>query len=109
MQASLHNYRQSPRKVRLLADLVRGRRASEALTQLTLLPKRAAAPVAKLINSALANAKSLVPAEQLERLVVKSIEVNGGTPLKRFRPRARGRAAQILKRTSHVTVSLAVK
>lgn len=109
MQAVLNNYRQSPRKVRLLADLVRGRKASEALMQLSLLPKRAAAPVSKLISSALSNAKASVSATELEHLVVKDITVDGGPTLKRFRPRARGRAAQILKRTSHVKVLLAVK
>jgi large subunit ribosomal protein L22 len=109
MQAALSNYRQSPRKVRLLADLIRGRKASEALSQLSLLPKCASGPVSKLITSALANAKALVPAGELERLVIKDITVDGGQTLKRFRPRARGRANQILKRTSHIKVLLAVK
>jgi large subunit ribosomal protein L22 len=100
--AKLSNYRQAPRKVRLIADLVRGKSTERALSLLTMLPKRGSEPMAKLIKSAIANAKD-IPANEL---YVSKIEVNGGVVFKRSMPRARGRAAQILKRTSHITISL---
>ncbi|MDE2071226.1 MAG: 50S ribosomal protein L22 [Patescibacteria group bacterium] len=103
--AQLKNYRQSPRKVRLVADLVRGKSAARALDILGALPKRASDPMATLIKSAVANAAG-VPASEL---YIERIEVNGGIVFKRMMPRARGRAAQILKRTSHVTIALAKK
>lgn len=102
--AKLSNYRQAPRKVRLVADLVRGKSADRALNLLANLPKRASDPLAKLIRSAVANAK--VPASDL---YIASIQVNGGIVFKRHMPRARGRASAIRKKTSHVTLSLAQK
>ncbi len=102
--ASLTNYRQAPRKVRLLADLVRGKSADRALNLLANLPKRASDPMAKLIKSAVANAK--VPAAEL---YIAKIEVNGGLVFKRSMPRARGRASAIRKKTSHITLALAQK
>jgi large subunit ribosomal protein L22 len=99
--AKLSNYRQSPRKVRLIADLVRGKSAERALRTLATLPKRGAEPMAKLIRSAIANAKA--PASEL---YISGIQVNGGIVFKRFRPRARGRASAIRKKTSHVTLAL---
>jgi len=102
--AKLKNYRQAPRKVRLVADLLRGKSASRALTILATLPKRASEPLEKLIRSAVANAGA--PAEEL---YISTIEVNGGVVFKRFMPRARGRASQILKRTSHITLGLSKK
>lgn len=108
--ASLTNYRQSPRKVRLVADLVRGKTVERALAVLGVLPKRASEPMAKLIKSAAANAQSNGKSEGVSasasELVISRIEVNGGVVFKRSMPRARGRAAQILKRTSHVTLAL---
>lgn len=100
--AKLSNYRQAPRKVRLIADLVRGKSAERALALLSMLPKRGAEPMAKLIKSAVANAKDVSASE----LYISKIEVNGGIVFKRMMPRARGRGAQILKRTSHITLSL---
>ena len=100
--ATLSNYRQAPRKVRLIADLVRGKSTQHALALLTMLPKRGSEPMAKLIKSAIANAKDVPAAD----LYISKIEVNGGIVFKRSMPRARGRAAQILKRTSHITLSL---
>ncbi len=100
--AKLSNYRQAPRKVRLIADLVRGKSVTHALAMLTMLPKRGSEPMAKLIKSAAANAKDVSAAD----LYISKIEVNGGIVFKRSMPRARGRAAQILKRTSHITLSL---
>ena len=107
MKAVLKNYRQSPRKVRLLADLVRGKRVSQALQTLSFTNKRAADPVVKLINSAVANAKQ--QGADVEKLFIKSIAVDKGIVLKRFMPRARGSAAQILKRSSHAAVEPARK
>jgi large subunit ribosomal protein L22 len=104
MKASLKNYRQSPRKVRLVAKSVKGKSAAQALVILDFMPKRAAEPLRKLIESAVANAK--MPGTDL---VIQSIEVNKGVTLKRSRPRARGSAFPINKRTSHVLVTLAPK
>lgn len=104
-RAELNNYRQSPRKVRVVADTVRGKSVEEALTILSFVPKRAASPLEKLVRSALANAKSLsIPTENL---VVKEIAVNGGKTLHRSQPRSHGMATPIRKRTSHVSVVLA--
>ncbi len=107
-QASLKNYRQSPRKVRLVADLMRGKSAERALMLLAALPKRASGPLEKLLKSAVANAQSKQGLSAAE-LVVSKIEVNGGVVMKRSMPRARGRASQILKRTSHITLALSKK
>lgn len=104
MKAYLKNYRQSPRKVRLLADLVRGKKVTDALTVLSFANKRAAGPVAKLIQSAVANAKS--KGEDTTNLKVMRIAVDKGTVMKRFMPRARGTASRINKRSSHIVVEL---
>ena len=104
MKALLSNYRQSPRKVRLVTDAIRGKKATEALVQLSFLPKRAADPVAKVLSSAIANAKA--QGADPETMVVHRAEVNAGYTLKRSMPRARGRAFQILKRTSNVYIEL---
>lgn len=104
VKASLSNYRQSPRKVRLVANLVRGRKVKEAVAELGFLAKRASEPVKKLIESAVANAKHLsIPSEDL---YIKEIRVDQGVVLKRSMPRARGRAFQILKRSSHILLVL---
>ena len=102
--ASLSNYRQSPRKVRLVADLIRGKSAERALALLSTLPKRASDPMAKLLLSAIANAKMAAG-----ELYVSSIRVDGGVVFKRSMPRARGRSSPIRKRTSHITLSLQQK
>ncbi|MSR70791.1 50S ribosomal protein L22 [Candidatus Kaiserbacteria bacterium] len=99
--AKLSNYRQAPRKVRLIADLVRGKSADHALALLSMLPKRGSEPMSKLIKSAVANAKT-----GATELYISKIEVNGGVVFKRMMPRARGKGAQIKKRTSHITLSL---
>ena len=107
MKAVLKNYRQSPRKVRLIADLVRGKSVPKALETLSFVNKRASEPFAKLIRSAAANAQHEgVPSD---KLIIKSIAVDKGTVLKRFMPRARGSAARILKRNSHISVELGTK
>tara|TARA_B100002019_G_C20847885_1_gene393161 strand:- start:165 stop:491 length:327 start_codon:yes stop_codon:yes gene_type:complete len=107
MKAILRNYRQSPRKVRLIADLVRGKNASEALTTLQFVDKRASGPFAKVISSAVANAKD--QGKDVEKLFVKTVEVNKAPTMKRFRPRARGSASRINKRNSHISVELGLR
>ncbi len=107
MKAFLKNYRQSPRKVRLVADLIKGKRVSEAFTQLQNLPKRAALPIEKLLASAVANAKSA--GIVTEDLYLANITVNEGIVMKRSMPRARGSASRINKRTSHIMLTLIEK
>ncbi|MEX0919474.1 MAG: 50S ribosomal protein L22 [Parcubacteria group bacterium] len=104
-KAHLKSYRQSPRKVRVVADAVRGKSVEEAITVLSFMPKRASLPLQKLLASALANAKNLSLTS--DNLVVKEIMVDAGTTLYRRRPRSRGMANPIRKRTSHVSVTLA--
>lgn len=100
----LKNYRQAPRKVRLVADMIRGKGVSDALSALTFLPKRASLPIKKLLESAAANAKQ--QGRDSATLVVGAISVDKGTTLTRSMPRARGRAAPIRKHSSHVTLTL---
>ncbi len=107
MKAFLKNYRQSPRKVRLVADLVKGKNANQAVVALNLLPKRAGLPISKLILSAVGNAKQL--GVQAENLFVKELRVDKGIVMKRMMPRAMGRGARINKRTSHITLVLGEK
>lgn len=108
MKAQLTNYRQAPRKVRLVASLIQGKRVAQAIEQLTFLPKRAAAPILTLLKSAIANAKNTTGAQE-GTLFVKSIRVDSGVVLKRMMPRARGSGAQILKRSSTVVLDLEQK
>lgn len=108
VKAHLNNYRQSPRKVRLVADTVRGQRVADALTTLSFVPKRAALPLQKLLASALANAKNL--SLPTENLVVKEIRVDAGATLYRSQPRSyRGGDSTTRKRTSHISITLANK
>lgn len=108
MKASVKNYRQSPRKVRLVADLVRGKKVSQAMTELDFLPKRASSVMNKLIASAVANAENNFKVSP-DDLVISEVSVDQGVTLKRYRPRARGVAKRINKRTSNINLSLAVK
>lgn len=105
MKATLSNLRISPRKVRLVAGLIKGKPVAQALAQLDILAKRSALPVAKLINSAVANSG----VKDATKLVIKNITVNEGVVLKRMMPRAHGRASRINKRNSHLAVELAQK
>lgn len=105
MKASLPNYRQSPRKVRLVAGAVKGKSIALADATLSYMPKRAAEPIRKLIASAAANA--VVAGAEPQNLVVKNVEVNKGLVMRRFMPRAQGSAKPINKRSSHVLVTLA--
>ncbi len=106
--ASLKNYRQSPRKVRAVADLIRGKKAVDALNNLAFTPKRATEPLSSLIRSAIANAKNNFGIE-VDNLYIKEIRVDGGMVLMRSMPRARGSASPIHKRSSHVRLVLAEK
>ncbi len=107
MKSFLKNYRQSPRKVRLVADLVRGKNVADALVQLDFLPKRASDPMKKLLNSAIANALNL--GTQKENLFVKEIRVDKGIVMKRMMPAAMGSGHRINKRTSHIAIVLGEK
>ena len=104
--AIARHVRMSPQKARLVIDLIRGRKAQDALQSLRFTPKRAAKHIEKVLRSAIANAEH---ARQLDpsSLVVSRAWVDEGPTLKRFRPRAQGRGARILKRTSHITVIVA--
>jgi large subunit ribosomal protein L22 len=108
MKAILKNYRQSPRKVRLVADMVRGKSVEHALTALDFLDRKVALPMKKLIESAIANAEHTGVAKA-DELTVGTITVDSGLSFTRFRPRARGRAFPLKKRTSSVTVVLDTK
>ena len=94
-----------PKKMRLIADLIRGKRVERAQATLSLLNKKGAQPVLKLLNSAVANAKHNHNITS-ENLIVKSITVDGGPVLKRFMPKAHGRATPVRERTSHVKLAL---
>lgn len=107
MKAFLKNYRQSPRKVRLVGDAVKGKRVADAMVYLSFLPKRAAEPISKLVASAVANAKQA--GEDTSDLIISELRIDKGIVLKRMMPRARGSAFRINKRSSHVTLTLAQK
>jgi len=107
MKAFLKNYRQSPRKVRLVADLIKGNKVVEAFTQLKALPKRASGPIEKMLASAIANAKQSGISE--DNLYVANVTVDKGIVMKRSMPRARGSASRINKRTSHIMLTLVEK
>lgn len=98
----------SPRKVRLVVNTIRGLSVSAAETRLSFLPKLAAQPVLKLLRSAIANAQHNFKLDKND-LYVRHIVADGGPTLKRFRPRAFGRANPIRKRTTHISLILATK
>ncbi len=105
IKASLNNLRMAPRKVRLVANLVKGKSAVEAKNQLRFLIKKPAPILLKILNSALANAKNSFNLKE-ENLLVKSMLVEGGPSLKRWLPRAMGRATPLLKRTCSIKIIL---
>lgn len=107
MKAFLKNYRQSPRKVRIVADLVRGKNVDNAMTSLDFLTKRAGIPIKKLLSSAVANAKQM--GIEKENLIIKELRVDKGIIMKRMMPAAMGSGHRINKRTSHVTIALIEK
>ena len=98
----------APRKVRLVVDLIRGKQVGEAVAILQLTPKAASPVVEKVLKSAIANAEHNYDLD-INNLVVSEVFVDEGPTLKRFRPRAMGRASAINKRTSHITIVLSEK
>lgn len=104
--AELNYLRIAPRKVRFVADLIRGLSVTEAEAQLMLIPRRPARPLLKLVRSAVTNAKNNKRLD-VNRLIIAEIRVNQGPMIKRFMPRARGSAAMIQKKMSHVMLVLA--
>ena len=109
--ARVKHIRVTATKARRVVNMIRGKQASEALAILKFAPQGASTPVYKLVESAIANARVKADAANsyldVEDLFVSSAFVDEGTTLKRFQPRAQGRAFQILKRTSHITIVLA--
>ena len=104
--AKAKHVRQSPYKVRRVLDLVRGLPVDDARVVLQHTPRRAADPILKCLDSAVANAEHNLAADADELVVVEAFADEGPT-LKRWRPRARGRATRIRKRTSHITITVA--
>lgn len=102
-KAVARTVRIAPRKVRLIADLVRGKEVGEAISILKLTNKRSSPVVEKLVKSAVANAEHNYDMD-IDNLYISEIYADEGPTLKRFRPRAQGRASKINKRTSHITV-----
>ncbi|MGP1608409.1 MAG: 50S ribosomal protein L22 [Clostridium sp.] len=103
--AHLRNVRISNRKVKIVADLIRNKDVEQALNILEFAPKAASKILIKLLNSAIANAENNHKMKK-EKLYIAKIYANEGPTMKRVRPRAQGRAAGILKRTSHITIVL---
>ncbi len=101
----------SPRKVRIVADLVRGKDVSEALDLLRFTRRAAAGPISKLIESAMANAKQASSAVDVDSLFIKSLCVDMGPTrhMRRWRPRAMGRATRVVKGMSHISVVLDIR
>ena len=110
-KAKLKYLRIAPQKMRLVADLVRGKKLNEALTILEFSLKKAAKPIEKTLKSSLANMMNAKDAGKIDSddIYIKIIKVDEGPTMKRFMPRAMGRASRINKRTSHLTVVLAVE
>ncbi len=106
VKAILKYARISPRKARVVADMIRGKDVEEALNILRFTPKKGARIIEKVLKSAIANAEVSPDIEDVDALYVKSIYVNEGPMLKRIRPRAMGRAYLIRKRLSHITIEL---
>jgi large subunit ribosomal protein L22 len=112
-KASGRNIRVTPQKARRIVDLIRGKQAVEAIAVLRFAPQSASDPVRKVLQSAIANARTQADAASVsfdERaLIVSAAFFDEGPTMKRFRPRAQGRAARINKRTSHITVVVTPK
>ena len=107
-KATANNIRIAPRKVRLVADMVRGQNVADAISTLRFANRGAAKPVEKVLMSAIANAEHNYDLN-IEDLYVTEAYVNEGPTLKRFRPRAQGAASAINKRTSHITIVVSEK
>ena len=107
-RAIVRNVRMTPRKIKLICDLIRGKDAGEAMAIIMNTPKAACEPMEKLLKSAVANAENN-HGMNTDKLYVKEVHVGPGPIMKRVMPRAQGRAFRILKRTSHVTLVLGEK
>ena len=107
-QAKLRNVRLSPRKARLVVDMVRGKGIQDAMNILQFSPQKTAPILSKLLKSAVANAEQKGVSD-VDALFIKTVMVDQGPVMKRFMPRAQGRASRIRKPTSHITVVLDVK
>lgn len=107
--AKLRNHPTSPRKMRLLVDLIRGLRVDKALAELEHNPKDSAVPLRKLVLSAIDNWKQKNEGGDESQLIVKTIMVDGGRTLKRMRPAPQGRGYRVRKRSNHVTVIVDTK
>jgi large subunit ribosomal protein L22 len=106
-RAVVRDVQMSPRKMRIVANMIRGKRVEDALGMLQLLPKKGARIIHKLVHSAAANLDDLSKGEaDADKMFIKSIQVDNGKIVKRWMPRAMGRANRIQRRTSHVTVVL---
>ena len=109
--AKVRHIRVTPMKARRVVNLIRGKQATEALAILKFAPQAASVPIYKLVHAAMANAKVKADAANTyfdeDDLIVSAAFVDEGTTLKRFMPRAQGRAFRILKRTSHITIVVA--
>ena len=105
-RATARNVRVSARKARFVVDLIRGKNANIAMAELSLLRNSAAQPVLKVLQSALANADQKDPDAEVDEFRVTTAYVDEGRILKRFRPRAMGRATTIRKRSSHITLEV---
>ena len=110
-KASARHVRVTPQKARRVIDLIRGKQATDAVSVLQFAPQTASEPIKKVLESAIANARVKADRESIafdERaLVIQAAFVDEGPTMKRFRPRAQGRASRINKRTSHITVVVA--
>ncbi len=105
VQSQLKYLRIAPRKVRLMADMIRGKKVEEAQTALSFTVKKSSEPLLKLLNTAISDAKNNFQLDP-SNLIISEIRVDGGPILKRWRARSRGMVAPIQKKTSHVTVIL---
>ncbi len=110
-KASIRYLKMSPRKVRVVADLVRGRNVGDAIRTLTFVKRAAAEPVRKVIESAVANARQADSAIDVDALYIKSLMVDMGPTgnMRRWRPRAQGRATRVVKGLSHISVVLDIR
>ena len=105
--AYLKGFRESPRRVRMVAEMIRGKKAEDALAILAFQPRKAAKMLTKVLNSAIANATENDELDA-DSLVVTKVEIDGGRTQKRWLPRSMGRANRLNRRTSHVTVTVDV-
>lgn len=104
--AKLRHARISPQKIRLIADMIRGKSVDQAITTLTFMPKKGAAIMKKVLESAIANAEHNHGAD-IDELKVATVMVDEAPRLRRFRARAKGRGTRIIKRNSHITIRVA--